>query len=732
MPLKNFSNIGELQEYEFITGEIVSLDYENDTCEIIIEGDTKTGVPIFYHCNPSAQERKNGAVQGGAFGFAKEDKVVVMRQQKPTDGENAVKIFVIGHKSGARPCKPLFIIYATNSGNEACVWDVLNNVLVLEKTTLATAQTTLTSWGVTEQTECGCDDKRYLVHHEYVPETWSFRPIIYDRLLHPTNSAGKIDNLWFANCSYTATSIYDTIQSGYQYVRYYQNPISKYDQTPIPGCLGVVINGTIELDDWSFGDIPVQYNQIVCLAKDSGDILREYVRFAIADSFIFMKGIFDFSFSYKDNENVESNIIYFYPESNLSKDWELIFRGAIENEYYHIDTVPKELWVDSFFYFRFGSETKTAIGQNYDFYTALTNAGLTAYREQTFAQLDTSLEKAQQIPPFYLSLPKPAFLHINSGIATNGDSDDNKISVLFEYLFYHSDQLDLYEKISGASPAIWDTTSKSKLRESLRINFRYPYFKNNMDAVLFSSVNKLRTEAGRDPLESNWNLYVSAQRHADYLSETFNVLEMTDLHSGDNGSEPMDRIIEEGYPRYVVFDEETLVSKCKVFWAGENALSVPFGIPVQLERGVDAENIDIPESYKSFKTDEDIIITTNNSQTSHYKDGTVVKTPVVGWKQSVGHYNNIIFEDFTEAGLATSNQKINTESTYYFAVQNFGKIDGIAEGQGYADTETKWAGFASMDTADLLQYVSDNFVFSVAAGNYEELRCPRVFLCTIP
>ena len=110
-----------MQEYEFITGEIVSLDYENDTCEIIIEGDTKTGVPIFYHCNPSAQERSNGAVQGGAFGFAKEDKVVVMRQQKPTDGENAVKIFVIGHKAGARPCKPLFIIYSSHSGNEACV-----------------------------------------------------------------------------------------------------------------------------------------------------------------------------------------------------------------------------------------------------------------------------------------------------------------------------------------------------------------------------------------------------------------------------------------------------------------------------------------------------------------------------------------------------------------------------------------------------------------------------------
>jgi len=116
MPRKNFKNIGELQGYEYLKGVITDdPDLDADTCTVKIKdsdgNDTEfEDTPIFYHCSEDAEEREdNGAIEGAAFGFVKDDEVIVLKQRQGApghDGEPASepKIFVIGHLSGIAPC----------------------------------------------------------------------------------------------------------------------------------------------------------------------------------------------------------------------------------------------------------------------------------------------------------------------------------------------------------------------------------------------------------------------------------------------------------------------------------------------------------------------------------------------------------------------------------------------------------------------------------------------------
>lgn len=125
MPRKNFENIGVLQGYEYIRGVITDdPDFDTDTCTVkirVVSGEDQDGnatydevefkdTPIFYHCSEDAEEREdNGAIEGSAAGFTKDDEVILLKQREGApgpDGEPVAspKIFVIGHVEGIRSC----------------------------------------------------------------------------------------------------------------------------------------------------------------------------------------------------------------------------------------------------------------------------------------------------------------------------------------------------------------------------------------------------------------------------------------------------------------------------------------------------------------------------------------------------------------------------------------------------------------------------------------------------
>jgi len=116
MPRKNFENIGVLQGYEYIRGVITDdPDYNLDTCTVSVKDAEGNDVecadtPIFYHCSNDAEEREdNGAIEGGAAGFVKDDEVIVLKQRQGAPGHagepaGEPKIFVIGHVAGIKAC----------------------------------------------------------------------------------------------------------------------------------------------------------------------------------------------------------------------------------------------------------------------------------------------------------------------------------------------------------------------------------------------------------------------------------------------------------------------------------------------------------------------------------------------------------------------------------------------------------------------------------------------------
>ncbi|MDY6893820.1 MAG: hypothetical protein SVO01_00155 [Thermotogota bacterium] len=105
MPRKNFKNIGALQSYEYLAGVIVgSPDADDDTCTVLIGASEYEDVPIFYHCDPDAAERENGAIVGAASGFSDSDNVIIL-EEKGGD-----KLFVIAHIDGARHCHSGFML----------------------------------------------------------------------------------------------------------------------------------------------------------------------------------------------------------------------------------------------------------------------------------------------------------------------------------------------------------------------------------------------------------------------------------------------------------------------------------------------------------------------------------------------------------------------------------------------------------------------------------------------
>ena len=90
-PKINFSSIGDLQDYRWSVATITSIDSETDTC-VLSTGDTAL---IFYHWGPDSPLRDNGAIEGGAAGFAEDDEVVILRKYDDS------KIYVIAHEDAS-------------------------------------------------------------------------------------------------------------------------------------------------------------------------------------------------------------------------------------------------------------------------------------------------------------------------------------------------------------------------------------------------------------------------------------------------------------------------------------------------------------------------------------------------------------------------------------------------------------------------------------------------------
>lgn len=102
MPKHNMENLGDLQKYVYLRGTITAIESADDTATVTIGDTTHTGCLIYYHCDPEAAKRDNGAIEGGSAGFAVDDEVIVMAKMNAPDAYET--LWVIGHTDGVRKC----------------------------------------------------------------------------------------------------------------------------------------------------------------------------------------------------------------------------------------------------------------------------------------------------------------------------------------------------------------------------------------------------------------------------------------------------------------------------------------------------------------------------------------------------------------------------------------------------------------------------------------------------
>ena len=108
MPTIDFIDIGDVLNYEFLQGTLKTINTDDDTCTVEVNGTTYPAV-CFYHCSAAGTLRSNGAIEGAAMGFIKNyhdwyykipvtDKVIVMKKKD----DSVVK--VIGYVDIIRKC----------------------------------------------------------------------------------------------------------------------------------------------------------------------------------------------------------------------------------------------------------------------------------------------------------------------------------------------------------------------------------------------------------------------------------------------------------------------------------------------------------------------------------------------------------------------------------------------------------------------------------------------------
>lgn len=131
MPTMDYIDIGDVLNCDFLQGEIVTLDYSDDTCTVKIGGDTLSAV-VFYHCEPDSVLRGNGAIQDGATGFVIGDQVIVRKKKDGSD------VKVIGHVNGARHCSSggegYYVVYKKDGGLSIAACDFLSASVTVNDT----------------------------------------------------------------------------------------------------------------------------------------------------------------------------------------------------------------------------------------------------------------------------------------------------------------------------------------------------------------------------------------------------------------------------------------------------------------------------------------------------------------------------------------------------------------------------------------------------------------------
>ena len=690
--LKNIKTAGELQDSIFMTGEILTIDHYLDSCSVSVDGSQYSNIPIFYHCNPDAVETNTGAIKGGSWGFAIGDKVVVLVQS------DSNKKFVIGHQAGTRPCSPCLMLFSTESGEEAIVWDMISDVLVVEKTTYEEACLNLSDeLGVSNIAECVND---ITFEHFYSNGDDQYQPSSEVPVLINTHYSFSGSepyppdvDLPFVrwHCTVYLPEYLSTDDGWLQ--PFFINPVEGQDTSLRVGMWLIGLGGHIDPnkywnDDWKELELTEEQQAsntgVYPVTNPDGDSYPQADQddeAGVPQQYFYFRSIFDYKFN--------GSYLQGFP-SNLLLGTSLMYDALKDGDFGQISEISRADWIEAGYTEAY-----------YDYYINL--------------QQDVDDDPLVQYDVLF---PHQPLIDVATGLATSGKS-----SLLFEWAGLYPNAFEWAIEEEG----IWDADMLLKYKQQYRFFFRHPYFKQNIDKVLFNAVNELRQENGSGCLEYNENSHNAAKIFAKDMAQRQSG---EPAHIGSDGSKIGDRADAGGYGFYshgFTFNQEPLPPELTIFhrvsYPLENVAVTWTGFKWPNTKTADATNMEFPETITSIVTELDTVVEKSDGYVlSHDKDGDLTETSGEGWKQSAEHFAALTYPSLLEGALCT---EIGEDGDRYIS-NTFGFI-------GYAtdtdSTNQSWAGFASFDGELLFDYIMNNFEFS--KENNDEHRIPKIYLCTI-
>ncbi|MBF0517612.1 MAG: hypothetical protein HQK97_10960 [Nitrospirae bacterium] len=120
----SISGADKISRQRFLWGRLDKMNYDDDTADVVILDQNLTdteesykNVPIYYNCEPDMVERSNGALDGAATAFEKNDKVHVRYTLENIKDKTELKI--VGFLEDKKPCGYyLLLVYIRNTSNE--------------------------------------------------------------------------------------------------------------------------------------------------------------------------------------------------------------------------------------------------------------------------------------------------------------------------------------------------------------------------------------------------------------------------------------------------------------------------------------------------------------------------------------------------------------------------------------------------------------------------------------
>ena len=696
MPRKNFKNIGELQGYEYLKGVVTAIDSDLDTCTLTIgEGEDKTeyaSVPIYYHCSDDAVELENGAIEEGSSGFAVDNKVLVLKQRENLDD----KIFVIGHVDGARPCF-LRLVFSTQSGGEAIIWDILKDKAIGSKTTLD---------GISERVEA-------------IPTGSETQDLT--GLIPPYYSGDCIQNVpnFFGGgisvpCEHNERTYWDNTTApplpmmrinGLVFKRAAPAPLSSgwyngdwIDFSTVAGSDVVTYVG--HSSRYDFGLVDISYITIpepdVMITEEWrmevyqwGGNLRYFLKgkntgkqFQSGRPWISVTPLS----SIEDATAEQFNLFYNELAEKEEPCAPFIMRMMSVNTGYGYGMEDgTDIWASKFteatgiaWPIAGSGDTFEQVNRATYYYNRLFGPNFTDLSIIWEDIFDVAFEKiwdmwddpvfTEQVPNGWQSAEMiPVFLGSDSnlwmatGIAEKELQPLTNIQLVFDAFSVCSNVNLATNECDTYDECVDDNPCDFKSDFHIFYHYDHEHYFSQLERLIFDKINVERVNVGVDALVLNPNLQKAAKRHS--LDTATNQIEG---HTGSDGSGYIDRIDDSGYLLYVN----------KQFQGTGGGGTENFGKAVVAE-GANPEYI--------------------------------ATEMVAAWMASPEHRINLLWEYHTETGISCDR---DVDGSYYI-VQTFGHV------------QDRWPGFGPFDPANLKAFVKDNFTWEHVD---DKTRIPRIFL----